>query len=115
MQTVYQHVMNARTQVQLVNNHRMMMTVMMKPAPGPYKGTASHHNDVWWARNTKYITETQEGCLTSLSEGTKKKQKERSRATEVTINVSSGGRVSPVSTPINDLRTPEWWSQWRTV
>jgi hypothetical protein len=56
-------------------NGKMMM---MKPAPGPYKSTAasgsrSHHNDVSWARNTKYGTETQEGCLPSLSEGTKKK------------------------------------------
>jgi hypothetical protein len=42
------------------------------------------------ARNTKYVTETQEGCLPSLSEGTKKKQKERSRATEVITTFFAG-------------------------
>jgi hypothetical protein len=59
----------------------MMMMMMMKPAPDPYnyKGTAesrSHydHNDLPWARTTKYVTETHEGCFPSLNEGTKKKQ-----------------------------------------
>jgi hypothetical protein len=55
--------------------------MMMKPAPDPYnyKGTAesrSHydHNDLPWARNTKYVTETQEGCLPYSVKVPKRKQ-----------------------------------------
>jgi hypothetical protein len=68
------------------------MMMMIKPAPGLYKGTAgsrSHHNNVSWARNTKYIMETQEGCLPSLSEGTKKKEKETNSAMEIKLNNNS--------------------------
>jgi hypothetical protein len=48
----------------------MMMIIMIKPAPGPYKGTAgsrSHHNDVSWARNTKYVDVLSELLINNIS------------------------------------------------